>query len=62
LGRRVWYRSLASASLRPGMNFLRVNPKSDALLGAGAYIVRITAFKDGGSVYGSRQQRLLYVP
>lgn len=61
LGRRVWHRELGCRFFTVGSNILRFNP-AHAVLGAGTYILRITAINNNRSVFGSRQKRILLIP
>ena len=62
LGRRVWYRTVDRSSLHAGTNSIRFNPGAAAAIGAGTYILRLTAFEGNGRVLGKRQERILYIP
>ncbi|MBN1757391.1 MAG: immunoglobulin domain-containing protein [Chitinispirillaceae bacterium] len=61
LGRRVWSEKITHSLSNIGINTLRFNP-GKAAVGAGTYILRLTAIKRNGTVYGHKQQRILVVP
>jgi hypothetical protein len=62
LGRCVWNKSV-SHSLKGGMNNIKWNPRSLRFpVGAGTYLVRVSAFEDSGKSIGTKVQRILYIP
>lgn len=62
LGRSVWNRTV-TRSLMYGTNTVQWNPrKSRSPLGAGTYLIRVTAFDGSGKSLGTRVQRIVYMP
>ncbi|MBN1306613.1 MAG: hypothetical protein JXA18_01755 [Chitinispirillaceae bacterium] len=62
LGRRLWNENLTRKAFRPGLNRFMLQPGRSGPLGAGTYVIRLSAFDSKGRFLGARQQRMVYLP